>query len=90
MPTPTPPVQRKKINEAGDHARPQPTEHASRKNEEITNTFWRPKRSLAVPAIMQPSIAPTMAELTNQPSIKADKWKRWTIKSLAPEMTNKS
>ena len=49
MPTPTPPIQRKKISEPVDHASPQPTEQASRKNEATISTFLRPKRSLTVP-----------------------------------------
>jgi len=90
MPTPTPPIQRKKINDVVDHASPQPAEHARSKTEATTSTFLRPNRSLLVPASKQPNMAPTIAELTNHPSIRVDNWKCWTIRSLAPEMTNKS
>jgi hypothetical protein len=90
MPTPTPPIHRKKINEAVDHASPHPTEHAKRKAEATKRTFFRPKLSLAVTAAKHPSMAPTIAELTNQPSIRVESLKCATIKSLAPEITNRS
>ena len=39
MPTPTPPIQRKKISDAVDHASPQPREQASRKADATTSAF---------------------------------------------------
>ena len=49
MPTPTPPIQRKKISEEVDHAKPQPTEQTRRKPEDNNRIFLRPKRSLRSP-----------------------------------------
>ena len=37
MPTPTPPIHRKKIKETEDHAKPQPTEQANKKNEAVNS-----------------------------------------------------
>src|ERR1035437_929943 len=90
MPTPTPPIQRKKISEVDDQLSAQPIEQINKKNEAASNPFLRPNRSLVVPASRQPSIAPTMAELTNQPSINEERVNLWTIKSLAPDITNRS
>ena len=39
-----------------------------------SSIFLRPKRSLNMPAIADPSRQPTSAELTIQPSIGADRW----------------
>ena len=90
MPTPTPPSQRKKISDDVDQARPQPSEQAIRKIEATSSVRFRPNRSLDTPAAMLPTMQPTMAELTNQPSINDDIWNCATIRSLVPEMTNRS
>ena len=43
MPTPTPPIQRKKINDAVDHASPQPTEQAREEAEATTKDLLAPE-----------------------------------------------
>src|SRR5512140_3543117 len=54
---------------------------------ESNSIFFRPKRSLSVPAPITPTIQPTSAELTTHPSMTASR-ENWLFrKPIVPEMT---
>ena len=73
MPIPIPPTRRATISPWAVCGNAAPIAEAKKSSAESKSIFFRPNRSLIVPAPMTPMIHPTSAELTTQPSMTASR-----------------
>src|ERR1022692_4313973 len=71
-PTPNPPTSLDQISTSISHARAHPILQITKRKPDASRTFFRPNRSLSVPASPAPIAQPSRAELTSQPSMGSE------------------
>ena len=86
-PTPSPPRMRYRTNSVTLRGMAEPIAEIKNSTAEIISTFFRPRRSLSVPAITAPNTQPTSALLAAQPFSAALSSKCVCMNPIAPLMT---